>query len=144
MLNNISWQNYWIFIGVTTFAYYLVVWLTFLRKSVSLRTIFGRWYFTNSQDRQSLPHPNMISNTEYEESIVHACMDELNAFFDNQKKSKSVKTELMYSLYSILQKYPSLKNSDYKESLTNVIAVQCENICSTHLSAEEMKGVWFG
>jgi hypothetical protein len=71
-------------------------------------------------------------------------MDELNAFFENQKSSKAVKSEVMYALYGILQKYPSLRNCDYKESITNVIALQCENICSIHLSAEELKGVWFG
>jgi hypothetical protein len=153
MFNTISWQSYWTAIAIATSGYYLLVYLVYFKRN-------GGMIFQNeNQTTKAFVHPkedhqpslfdnrgdNLPSSPEKEnEQVVYACMDELNAFFENQKRTKAVKSELMFGLHTILQKYPSLRNSDYKESLTNVIATQSENICSIHLSAEELKGVWFG
>lgn len=149
MFSNVSWQEYWISIIVITLVYYLVVYLIYFKKDLLFSQ--GVFYSEGSTKEESQPSLFEMESPgskqtvkESDEPIVEACMDELNAFFENQKKTKAVKSELMLSLYTILQKYPSLRNSDYKESLTNVIATECENICSIHLSAEELKGVWFG
>lgn len=151
MFNNISWYDYWTSLAVITFAYYLAVYLLYFRNRNSLSFIKQILIPRDSvkEDRQPALFDNQISefqqpSKDSEEYIVYACMDELNAFFDNQKKSKAVKSEVMFALHGILQKYPALKSSEYKDSLFNVIATQCENVCSIHLSAEEMKGVWFG
>lgn len=154
MFYSISWYDYWIMLAVFTFIYYLFVYIAFFRARV--KTILSgkerkNFAFVNSdvkegQQRPSLPDQdlNNKTNPENEEQIMHVCMDELNAFFENQRKSKGVKSEVMFALYGILQKYPSLKGSEYKESLTNIMATQCEVICSIHLNAEEIKDVWFG
>ena len=147
MFNTISWNQYFIFLAASISFYYFVVYLLYFRKTIETgihqKLDSFNYDSTKKEELTSLfDHPsNVEDNLEH---TVYACMDELNAFFENSKKSKAVKSELMFGLYTILQKYPSLRNSDYKESLTNVIATQCENICSIHLSAEELKGVWFG
>jgi hypothetical protein len=157
MFNTISWQSYWIAIAAGTAVYYLFVYLFYFKGSVGIISLKDHSQGPNtpalSQTKEPEMQPSLFdrgysdhrsSIEENEDHIIEACMDELNAFFDNQRKSKAVKSELMYALYTILQKYPSLRNSDYKESLSNVISTQCENICSIHLSAEELKGVWLG
>ena len=151
MFSDISWQEYWTLLFVITLAYYLVIYLLYFKKGLQVSSPKQEFNLDTSTKGESQSTLFEIDNpgikqtmNESEESIIEACMDELNAFFDNQKKTKAVKSELMFGLYTILQKYPSIRNSDFKESLTNVIATQCENICSIHLSAEELKGVWFG
>jgi hypothetical protein len=153
MFSNISWQQYWTSVVVITLAYYLVIYLLYFRKGFALLFPSGLHEYNSPLKEKEESRPSLFENDSLgfkqmtennEEHIAYACMDELNAFFENQKSSKAVKSEVMYALYGILQKYPSLRNCDYKESITNVIALQCENICSIHLSAEELKGVWFG
>ena len=147
MFNTISWHQYFIFLAVTTILYYLVVYLFYFRNSLetSIRQKVDSFNY-NSTKKEELPslfdHPSHAEGNL--EHTLYACMDELNAFFENSKKSKAVKSEVMFALHSLLQKYPPLKNSEYRQSITNVIATQCENICSIHLSAEELKGLWFG
>jgi len=157
MLSKISWEAFLIFIALSTLVYYLLVYLLYFRtelkagiphttsKSFDNSETFS---FKTEKKNPSLFDPIPInrapSDDEAQESMAYACMDELNAFFENQKKTKALKPELMHSLFTILQKYPSLGKSAYKESITNVIALESENICSIHLSAEELKGVWFG
>lgn len=151
MLSTISWQEYWTSVVITTLAYYLLVYLLFFKKAIqfsSQKEVFNLDTSVKEEIQPTLfeiPNPDIKqTGKESEAYVIEACMNELSAFFENQKRTKAIKNELMFSLYTILQKYPSLINSGYKESLTNVIATQCENICSIHLSAEELKGVWFG
>jgi hypothetical protein len=147
MFNNISWQDYFIFLAVSTALYCLVIYLLYFKNSSITNFQTKQGSFNTKQT--SIDQPSgLFDQDSYGEkelqNTVYACMDELNAFFENQKASKAVKSEVQFALHGILQKYPSLRNSDYKESITNVITLQCETICSIHLSAEEMKGVWFG
>jgi len=151
MFSNISWQEYWTSLIVLTLSYYFVIYLLYFKRGLHIfseKHMFNPDISANEESQSTLfeidkseVKPTVKDN---EEHIIQACMDELNAFFENQKKTKAVKSELMFGLFTILQKYPSVRNSDFKESLTNVIATQCENICSIHLNAEELKGVWFG
>jgi hypothetical protein len=146
MFHSISWLQYWTCIIVACCIYYLVIITLYFRGSVR-KMLFSKegktFAFVNSETNKDPDMPSLFGPHD-DEQIVYSCMDELTAFFESQKRSKVVKSELMYGLYMILQKYPSIRNSGYKESLSNVIATQCENICSIHLSADELKGVWFG
>lgn len=147
MFNNISWHEYITFLAVSTALYYMVVYFLYFKNAIRTSAL-KKGEFFNSKLKVKEQAPGLFDHNDYEaqnlQNLVYACMDELNAYFENQKASKPIKSEMMFALYSVLQKYPSLRNSDYKESITNVIATQCENICSIHLSAEELKGVWFG
>ena len=155
MFNNISWQSYWTAIAITTTGYYLFIYLIYFRSSVGIiiqkkgKEDLDRLSFIKKENQQ----PSLLDHEESDypsftedepEHVLYACMDELNALLDNQKKSKAVKGELMFALRTILEKYPTLRNSDYKTSITNVIATQCESICSIHLSADELNSVWSG
>lgn len=153
MFSNISWQQYWSSVVIIILAYYLVIYLLYFRKGFALLLPSRRHELNLIPKGKEESQPSLFENdgleskqmtANNEEHIAYACMDELNAFFENQKASKAVKSEVLNALHGVLQKYPLLRNSDYKESITNVIVMQCENICSIHLSAEELKGVWFG
>jgi hypothetical protein len=148
MFSNISWQAYWTSIVITTLVYYFLVYLLCFRKGFRLSFQKQVINLDRSAKKENQAILSEIENPvlerslrESEEQVIQACMGELNAFFENQGKTKAVKAEVILALGTLLQKYPSLGKSDYKEPITHVIATQCENICSIHLNAEELKGV---
>ena len=153
MFHSVSWHTYWTAIITASLVYYIIVYVAYFRPALN-SALTGKWFANFSTSTEltdadetipaSIPRSLETSVSEVEDHVIQACIEELNAFFENQKKSRAIKTELMHSLHILLCKYPSLKSSAYKEALSNVIATQCENICSIHLNADELKGVWMG
>jgi hypothetical protein len=164
MFNNISWQGYWTCIALLTGGYYLVVLLLYYRSDfkVLLRSKSLNHFQTPELkiahskavgkvlEKLQPPFLDNITVPEFQtplensdESLVYACMDELNAFFEEAKKSKTIKEELLYALQLILQKYPSIRSSQYKESLEKIIVTQCKHICSVHLKEGDVACMWF-
>ena len=142
MINNISWQGYWITLALISAGYYLFIYLLYYRSD------FKVWIHRKPYNSQgiasasvSVARPSIEQNAE---GLIDSCIDEINAFFEEARRNKTMKKELIYSLQLLLKKYPSLKNSEYQESLSNVIAAQCEHICSVHLNADEVRHVWLG
>jgi hypothetical protein len=160
MFNNISWQGYWATIALLTTGYYLSIYLLYFRNDFKIlfrgkassdsENYFGFSRFAPAGNKTTNPSGSTDSeefqtpDKNSEEAVVYACIDELDAFFNESKKSKCLKDEMVSSLQSILKKYPSLKTSVYKASVTNVIVGQCEHICSIHLKADDVDRVWFG
>ena len=143
MINNISWQGYWITLALLLAGYYLTVYVFYFRKDFKVflnrKQGAGTLSFPGSGDegKLSVDKPG-------EEAVVYACIDELDAFFQESKKTKCIKEEIIFSLQLILKKYPSLKTSEYTASLANVIVGQTENICSIHLNSDDLGRVWNG
>ena len=142
MINNISWQSYWIWLAVISAGYYLIIYLLYYRHD------FKAWIHPKPYNSdgiasasESIIQPPVEKDAE---RLIDSCMDELNAFFEESRRKKVMKEELIYSLQLLLKKYPSLKDSEYKESLTNLIATQCEDTCLVRLNADEVYHVWLG
>lgn len=160
MLNNISWQGYWTTLALLSAGYYLVIYLLYYRSDFKI--IFPR----KGQQRNSgdvftavintgnpTTQPSSIQNDgndfekppiDSEEGIVYHLMDEVTAYFEESRKSRCVKEELLYAVQRILSKYQTLKGSKYQESINNVIVSEAEHLCSIHISSEEIAGVWLG
>ncbi len=165
MLNNISWQGYWATLAISTAFYYIWLYLKYFRNQFKIP------YLHPSSPVPQAPHsvksfleesivsdvpvtgPNLFGeedspfetpDKDSEEEIVYAFMNELNAYLENAKKQKCVKEEIIFSIQSILKKYPTLKTSQYKESISNVLVSECEHLCSIHLSGEDVVQVWLG
>jgi len=143
MLQGISWGGYWTFVLLITAGYYLVVYLFYFRAEGFLKKLNP--LNISSKERYRITEDEGLQNKEAaEDSLFNACLDELNAFFDNQKKSRAIKREVINSLRMVLQKYPSIEISGYKDCLSNLIATQCQSICSIHLSSDELRDLWLG
>jgi hypothetical protein len=144
MFNTISWQSYWTMLAISLAVYYFFIVFIYYRKELKAafftKTFKGNanQSFTINEDEFKAP------DKDSEEGIVYSCMDELNAFFEEAKKRKWNKKEMIYALQGIMKKYPSIKTSGYKQSVSNVLLNQCEHICSIHLNAEELNHVWLG
>jgi hypothetical protein len=163
MINNVSWQGYWISIALITTGYYLFIYLFYFRSDFKIflnrKSQSGNnVQFTSVSNFQNkvkgLPEdfqqPSFFNLSgdfqsppkDSEEYVVYACMDEMTAFFEAVNKTTCEKEKIIISLKLLLQKYPAIKVSQYKDSLTNVIVTQCEKICSIHLNAEDVVGLW--
>ncbi|NTS41944.1 hypothetical protein HRG84_13590 [Flavisolibacter sp. BT320] len=161
MFNNISWQGYWITIALLSAGYYLIIYLLYFRKDFSIEWKKGTAPKIESPFRSlnsdsgaiqpiTIEQPTLFdSSGEFQppakntiESTVYVCMDEVNAYLEEARRSKCVKEEMLFALNTILRKYPTVADSEYKESVTNVIVNQCEYNCSVHLSAEDVVRMW--
>ena len=139
---NISWQGYWIWLAVISTGYYLVIYLLYYRHDLKA-WIHPKPYNSDGivPASESIIQPHVEKDAE---RLIDSCMDELNAFFEESRRKKVMKEELIYSLQLLLKKYPSLKDSEYKESLSNLIATRCEDTCLVRLNADEVYHVWLG
>lgn len=159
MLNNITWQGYWATLAIISTAYYLFIYLLYFKKDFKIsfprnRSLIQQDVTTNASsfnadylsqhDGLDESEESLFTSPEAasEEHTVYACMDELAAYYEEAKKEKCNKGELLYAVQRILSKYSSLKASQYRESITNVIISEAEHICSIHLSLEEVVSVW--
>jgi hypothetical protein len=68
--------------------------------------------------------------------------DELKPLFRNAAKNNYIKEELVLALQNQLVNYLPLKDSEFKPSVQNYIAVESENKCSIHLDAEDLNMLW--
>jgi hypothetical protein len=144
MFNTISWQSYWTTLAIISTIYYFVIYLIYYRKNFKASFLAG----TFTQNRKF----SLVANTndpgfeqppkDSEEHIVYSCMEELNAFFQEAKKRKWTKNELISSLGIIIKKYPSIKLSAYRQPVLNVLSNHCEHVCSIHINEEELDHVW--
>ena len=155
MLNSISWQAYGTTVLLVTVIYYLFVYLVYFKNRAHLPGTVGQPVRDNLSvpaSAQSRTSPQFLFEgtgdfenppIETEEHLVYACMDELTAFFEQSKTATCSKEALIASLETLLSKYPTLKNSGYKESFSHVLVTQCEQVCSIHLTAEDLVRVWW-
>lgn len=160
MLNNISWQGYWTSLALLSAGYYLVIYLlyyrsdfkmTFPRKGQHRKSAAAFAAVLNAGKRAAQPSPIQDEDNAFEkppidseEGFVYHLMDEISAYFEEARKSRCVKEELLYAVKQILSKYRSLNGSKYQESINNVIVSEAEHLCSIHISSEEIAGVWLG
>ncbi len=162
MLNNITWQGYWTTIALLSLSYYLIIYLLYYRDDFKI--ILQERFQLHKEKGTAIPDPSIEENSSIEdlifgdeissefsepdkqsdESIVYGCMDEFKAYFEEAKKSRCVKEELVYAIQRILLKYPALKTSKYKESITKVLLSQAKHICSVQLSVDDVVHVWSG
>lgn len=162
MFNNVSWQGYWLAMAFITIGYYLTIYLLYFRTDfqILIKRTSGHdendipLFFPGNSIEEQMENatPSIFEGVAEpplppygtDEYLLEAFIDELNAFFEGTKHSKIVKEELIYSLQMILLKYPAIKTPDNKMALMNLIFVQCKNICSIHLSKEDVVRVWAG
>lgn len=145
MFNTISWQSYWITLAIFSVIYYLLIFFLYYGKDwsqffVDQPAIREKQSFL-SLDEKEFPEFTEPSK-ESIESVVYACIDELNSFFEEAKKRRWKKNELADYLRFIVKKYPSIKKSEYKSSVHSVISAEAEHICNIHFSQEDLDQVW--
>ncbi len=156
---SMTWATYALIVSVCLGVYYLVI-ILFIRrlkaKAPSIKaesndfleaspTFAEPKTFANANTNlfgepfeEELESENeMVSLSPYTQDFA----DEVQAFTSSSDESIT-KEELTHAIQRIILKYPSLKESQYKYELTQLIAISTENYCSIHFSAEELSELW--
>lgn len=168
MINNISWGSYGIAVALISLGYYLVIYLLYFKSIFKLSVCLNQYERSQANIFPTPPSvqgegkvaESMNEKTplleqqsgaiwqaplqESKEYTVRALIDELQAFFAQSGKTKAVKQEMIYSLQRLLRKYPSIRASEYEDSVNNLIIAQLEDLCSIHLDEEDVIRVWLG
>lgn len=130
MFTQISWGNYIITVFLLSAGYYLVIGYLFYRNDI-LQLITGK---TAKNDTAVTTLRRM--------PLVQSFVDEVQTFMDGAAKNKMPKKDILLSLPLLLEKYPTLTNSAFQESVQNLIISECKSYCSIDLSDKELSVLW--
>ncbi len=160
---SMTWANYALVVSVCLVVYYFIVLFIYRKKLHStLRTDASSGVSSlvnfSSDEMESTNSKNLnLFGEEVKDEVKLAAMGEEQDFSpDAQDFADEIvaytsscgdsieKEELLQNLGKIIQKYPSLVNSDAKYELNQLIAISTENYCSIHVSADELRELWKG
>lgn len=131
MFTQISWTNYFTIILLLAVGYYLVIGYLYYRNYF-LQIISGKKNAAN----------DFVTVFQNQDSVIQSFSDEVCAYMNEVGKNKQDKNDIMFSLQLLLQKYPTLKDLSFRESVQNIINNECKKYCSIHLSEEELRALW--
>lgn len=158
MFTNISWGNYIVVIILLLASWYLFVGFRFyfddLKEIISgkRKLQFRGFENSNYQDPQSelkyQESPEAISDQnslgEFDTTFqdVDALVGRLKSFIADAAKKKLVKKEFTYYLQLLLREFPSVKNSPFNSSVSELIVSECDKLESINLTQKEAEALW--
>ncbi|PTS98416.1 hypothetical protein DBR27_14440 [Flavobacterium sp. HMWF030] len=158
MFTNISWGNYIVVIILLLASWYLFVGFRFyfddLKEIISgkRKLQFRGFENSNYQDPQSelkyQESPEAISDQnslgEFDTTFqdVDALVGRLKSFIADAAKKKLVKKEFTYYLQLLLREFPSVKNSPFNSSVSELIVSECDKLESITLTQKEAEALW--
>ncbi|RKR08881.1 hypothetical protein C8C83_0476 [Flavobacterium sp. 90] len=158
MFTNISWGNYIVVIILLLASWYLFVGFRFyfddLKEVISGKRKLQFRGFENSTYQDTEPElkdqhsPELTSNEtsfgEFDTTFqdVDALVARLKTFIADAAKKKLVKKEFTYYLQLLLREFPSVKNSAFNSSVSELIVSECDKLESINLTQKEAEALW--
>lgn len=158
MFTNISWSNYIFVIILLLASWYLFVGFRFyfddLKEVLSGKRKLQFRGFENSTSQDTEPELNykespkvMSEQTSFGEfdttfQDVDTLVGRLKTFIADAAKKKLVKKEFTYYLQLLLREFPSVKNSPFNSSVSELIVSECDKLESINLTQKEAEALW--
>ena len=158
MFTNISWGNYIVVVILLLASWYLFVGFRFyfddLKEIISGKRKLQFRGFENPNYQDIEPElkdqdsPELISNQtsfgEFDTTFqdVDALVARLKTFIADAAKKKLVQKEFTYYLQLLLREFPSVKNSPFNSSISELIVSECEKLESITLTQKEAEALW--
>ena len=158
MFTNISWGNYIVVVVLLLASWYLFVGLRFYFDDIKeivtgkRKLQFHRLEKTNYQEIQSeLNYQNSPEVTSTQSSFgefdttfqdVDSLVERLKNIISDTVKRKFHKQEFLDYIKSILKEYPSVKDSLFRSSVSELIVSECDKLESITLTQTEAEGLW--
>lgn len=151
MFSNISWQDYFMVVGVTLTVYYIAIVLRFY--SVELKTLLtgkGKVRFQNPDAQffeDNIPRPperqeEIVSYTEDDEyAELEKLLSGLKETIKDASEKRYVLPEFKQMIRKILHQYPGVKSSNLRSSVNEFVVSECEN-SGLSLSDEQVDTLW--
>lgn len=162
MLERISWGQYCAAVLILSAIYYFILLVLLFQKGM----LPGKKRLPSVQPKREaetitqpglfpdepIPLEKTIREDDEEITIsndslmplVHDHVQELKEFITDIASRSYVKEEVIMGLQIITRNYKKLDGSLYQQSINDFILHQCEENCSIHLSAEDLKRIWLG
>lgn len=158
MFTNISWGNYIVVIILLLASWYLFVGFRFyfddLKEVISGKRKLQFHGFENPNYQDIEPElkdqdsPELASDQtsfgEFDTTFqdVDALVARLKTFIADATRKKLVKKEFTYYLQLLLREFPSVKNSPFNSSISELIVSECEKLESINLTHKEAEALW--
>ena len=158
MFTNISWGNYIVVVILLLASWYLFVGFRFYfndlkevmsgKRKLPFRRLGDPNYgdFQSELNHQDSPDPisNQSSLGEFDTTFqdVDALVERLKDFIADARKRKLLKQEFLDYIQLIFKEYPSVKNSAFRSSVSELIVTECKNLDSISITQAEAEGLW--
>lgn len=153
MFTEISWNNYIISVIVLLVIYYLFIGFRYYRSDLlellsgTKSTQTDRVSFIDLQTirpEQTQHQANLKQAFEKQDlfQVTQSVGDEIMAYLNEAGRDTLNKEDIIQSMKSLIAKYPSVKDSAFRDAIQNLIIKECETNCSIHLSEEEISALW--
>jgi len=143
-----SWTQYLLFSITLLALYYTVVIFKFYRKEI-FQTRFNKNKIstTTSTEARTLFDEKASKATaeavkDNLTSTVHDFVYELKTLLQQLIAQKEKKDAIMKAAVKLINKYQTLKGSQFQPGLVNLIAAETETICGLRLNADELISLW--
>lgn len=158
MFTNISWGNYMVVVILLLASWYLFVGFRFYfddlkevisgKRKLQFRGFENPSYEDSQSELNYLESPKAISEQtsfgEFDTTFqdVDALVARLKNFITDAAKKKLVKKEFTYYLQLLLREFPSVKNSPFNSSISELIVSECDKLESITLTQKEAEALW--
>jgi hypothetical protein len=158
MFTNISWSNYIVVVILLLASWYLFVGFRFyfddLKQIASGKRKLHFRGFENQDDHDPQAEQNyqespetISSQTSFGEfdttfEDVDALVERIKKFIADAAKRKLLKQEFLNYIQLILKEYPSVKDSAFRSSVSELIVNESNTLTSVSITQAEAEGLW--
>jgi hypothetical protein len=141
MCSSISWEQFITALVVMIGLYYLYVGVSYYRKDLwcRLRTQKSPGLSARPVAAPAMPDASPTPNPLL--PVVHDLVDEIRALLQAEGNAAN-KDDLLGKLQRLLQKYPTLKDTPFQPSISQLIYIESKNQCALDLDEDEVGGLW--
>jgi hypothetical protein len=144
MFSNISWFQYIIFICAAALIWYVAIFYIYYRYDL-LQILQAKKTFHTGEGKTSynfnIQQENPPSSPNVSQ-LIQSFTDEIVAYLGEAGKNEITKSDLLFAIGRIADKYSPLANLEVKESLGQFIKVQTETYCAMFLNEDDLNRVW--
>lgn len=158
MFTNISWGNYIVVVILLLASWYLFVGFRFYfddlkevisgKRKLQFRGFENPSYEDSQSELNYHESPEAISEQtsfgEFDTTFqdVDTLVARLKSFIADAAKKKLVQKEFTYYLQLLLREFPSVKNSPFNSSISELIVSECDKLESITLTQKEAEALW--
>ena len=121
MFNSLSWRQYFTVVLIVLCVYYVFVMVMYFRKELTRSFRFAFIKQKTGAVELAEPSASAVSQANRQLSSVHELMEELVRILLDAEQRQYPKEELMMALQLKLRNYPSVKGTQFQNSVSNYI-----------------------
>ena len=153
MFTNISWGNYTVVVVLLGASWYLFVGLRYYFAEIKAIAKGSRKLkfrkapeFPSNLESPESPDTNSsqsyLTTADQTYQEIDSLVERLKNVVVDASQRKLQQQEFVDYLGLVLSEYPTIKNSPFRSSVSELIVSECDKLESIHLTQEEAEGLW--